>query len=71
MNIDIIKPTAAVALADIARKMEQEGKTIIKLQTGDPDFATHVSIIEAANKAMLNGQTHYSFSQGLPVLRKK
>ena len=71
MNIDIIKPTAAVALADIARKMEQEGKTIIKLQTGDPDFATHVSIIEAANKAMLKGQTHYSFSQGLPVLRKK
>lgn len=71
MNIDIIKPTAAVALADIARKMEAEGKKIIKLQTGDPDFSTHPTIIEAANKALLEGNTHYSFSQGLPVLRKK
>ncbi len=71
MNIDIIKPTAAVALADIARKMEAEGKKVIKLQTGDPDFSTHPSIIEAANKALLEGNTHYSFSQGLPILRKK
>lgn len=71
MNIDIIKPTAAVALADIARKMEAEGKKVIKLQTGDPDFSTHSTIIEAANKALLAGNTHYSFSQGLPILRKK
>ena len=71
MNIDIIKPTAAVALADIARKMEAEGKKVIKLQTGDPDFSTHSTIIEAANRALLAGNTHYSFSQGLPILRKK
>ncbi len=71
MNIDVIKPTAAVALADIARKLELEGKKIIKLQTGDPDFATHNSIIEAAHTAMLAGNTHYSFSQGLPALRKQ
>ncbi len=70
MNIDFIKPTAAVALADIARTMEAEGKKVIKLQTGDPDFATHSIIIEAANKAMQNGHTHYSFSQGLPLLRE-
>jgi aspartate/methionine/tyrosine aminotransferase len=71
MNIDIIKPTAAVALADIARKMELDGKKVIKLQTGDPDFATHRSIIEAANASLLAGHTHYSFSQGLPLLRKQ
>jgi aspartate aminotransferase len=69
MNIDSIKPTAAVALADIARTLEMGGQPIIKLQTGDPDFATHPSIIKAANKAMLEGHTHYSFSQGLPLLR--
>lgn len=69
MNIDQIKPTAAVALADIARTLEMSGKTIIKLQTGDPDFATHPTIIAAANKAMLEGHTHYSFAQGLPLLR--
>lgn len=70
MNIDIIKPTAAVALADIARTMEAAGKKVIKLQTGDPDFSTHNTIIEAASNALKNGHTHYSFSQGLPKLRE-
>lgn len=69
MNIEKIKPTAAVALADIARTLEHEGKKVVKLQTGDPDFATHHSIIDAANKAMQDGFTHYSFTQGLPILR--
>lgn len=71
MNIDTIKPTAAVALADIARTLEHEGKKVVKLQTGDPDFATHDVVISAANKAMADGYTHYSFTQGLPVLRDK
>ncbi len=71
MNIDTIKPTAAVALADIARTLEHEGKKVVKLQTGDPDFATHDVVISAANKAMTDGYTHYSFTQGLPVLRDK
>lgn len=71
MNIDTIKPTAAVALADIARTLEHEGKKVVKLQTGDPDFPTHDVVISAANKAMTDGYTHYSFTQGLPVLRDK
>lgn len=71
MNIDTIKPTAAVALADIARTLEHEGKKVVKLQTGDPDFPTHDVVISAANKAMADGYTHYSFTQGLPVLRDK
>lgn len=71
MNIDSIKPTAAVALADQARELELAGKTIIKLQTGDPDFNTHPLIIEAAHQALQQGLTHYSFSQGLPELRDK
>lgn len=70
MNIDFIKPTAAVSLADIARTMELDGKKVIKLQTGDPDFSTHSSIINAANNALKKGHTHYSFSQGLPKLRE-
>lgn len=70
MNIDFIKPTAAIALADIVRTMEAVGKKVIKLQTGDPDFSTHSAIIEAASIALKNGHTHYSFSQGLPRLRE-
>jgi aspartate aminotransferase len=71
MNIDQIKPTAAVALADAARQLELNGIPIIKLQTGDPDFDTHPIICDAASKALQSGLTHYSFSQGLPILRQK
>ncbi len=70
MNIKQIAPTASVHLADVARKMELEGKQIIKFQTGDPDFATHPAVITAANEAMQAGFTHYSFAQGLPALRQ-
>jgi aspartate/methionine/tyrosine aminotransferase len=71
MNIDNITATASVSLADKARKMEIDGEKIIKLQTGDPFFKTHNSIIEAANLSLKNDNTHYSFAQGLPNLRRK
>jgi aspartate/methionine/tyrosine aminotransferase len=70
MNLDQITPTASVALADRVRQLERSGKSIIKLQTGDPDFATHPEIVEAAFKAMRDGHTHYSESIGLPLLRR-
>lgn len=70
MKIDSIEKTLSVALADQARRLKSSGKNIIELQTGDPDFSTHQDIITAANKAMLGGYTHYSFSSGLPTLRE-
>jgi len=70
MKIESIIPTAAVALADRARSMELMGKQILKLQTGDPDFNTHDCIKLALERAIKKNQTHYSFSQGLPELRK-
>lgn len=69
MNIASIIPSASVALADKVREMERSGSTIVKLQTGDPDFATHPAIIEATAKAMRDGLTHYSDSAGLLQLR--
>lgn len=69
MNIASIIPSASVALADKVRELERDGSTIVKLQTGDPDFATHPAIIEATAKAMHDGLTHYSDSAGLLQLR--
>jgi aspartate aminotransferase len=71
MNIDLIESTPSVALADVARKLKMSGVHVIELQTGDPDFSTPVEIIEAANSALLNGRTHYSFSAGIPELRDR
>ncbi len=70
MNIDLIEKTPSVALADYAGLLKKSGLNIIELQTGDPDFSTHPDIITATHKALLDGNTHYSFSMGLPSLRE-
>ncbi len=53
-----------------ARALEAEGKNIIHLEIGEPDFDTPKNIKEAAKKAIDEGYTHYGPSQGLPQLRK-
>ncbi len=55
---------------DRVQKMEKEGKNIIHLEIGDPDFKTPGHIIEAAFKSMQAGETHYANSTGLFDLRK-
>jgi aspartate aminotransferase len=60
---------AYVVLAK-AKAMERQGKSIIHLQIGEPDFDTPRNIIDAAVKAMQNGQTHYAPSAGIPEARE-
>ena len=60
---------ATVALADRVRRLRASGRDIVGLQTGDPDFATPLAIVEVAARAMRDGQTHYCDSRGLPELR--
>jgi aspartate/methionine/tyrosine aminotransferase len=62
--------SATIALADRVRQLQAAGKTIIALQTGDPDFHTPAAICDAATLAMRAGHTHYSNSRGLPALRE-
>lgn len=63
-----INESVTVSFADYVRNIEAQGKRIIKLQTGDPHFATHPKVIEAAREAMVNGHTHYASSSGIPEL---
>ncbi|NOY87989.1 MAG: aminotransferase class I/II-fold pyridoxal phosphate-dependent enzyme, partial [FCB group bacterium] len=60
----------AFAVLAKARKMEAEGKSIIHLQIGEPDFDTPSNITEAGIKALRDGQTHYSPSGGVPLARE-
>jgi (5-formylfuran-3-yl)methyl phosphate transaminase len=53
-----------------AHELEQEGKDIIHLEVGEPDFATPPPISEAAIEAIKNEETHYTHSLGLIELRK-
>jgi len=69
-SVSAIASSASVTLADRVRRMTGAGRRIIGLQTGDPNFQTPPTIIEAAHQAMIEGLTHYSNSRGLPELRQ-
>lgn len=60
---------AFTTLAKI-NKLKSEGKEIIVFSIGEPDFDTPRNIIDAAHKALDNGMTHYTASQGLMDFRK-
>src|SRR5215468_6946611 len=53
-----------------ARQLEAQGKDIIHLEIGEPDFDTPANVSDAGIKAIKNGWTHYSPSAGLPQLRE-
>lgn len=53
-----------------AKKLEAEGKSIIHLQIGEPDFDTPANICEAGIKGIRDGYTHYCPSAGIPEARK-
>ena len=53
-----------------ARELERQGKDIIHLEIGEPDFHTPKNIIQSAISALKAGWTHYGPSAGLPDLRK-
>ena len=52
-----------------ARALEKQGRDIVHLEIGEPDFDTPAHIIEAACDALHHGYTHYGPSAGLPELR--
>jgi len=53
-----------------ARALEAQGRDIIHLEIGEPDFNTPVHIVEAAIKALRDGHTGYTPSAGIPPLRQ-
>jgi aspartate/methionine/tyrosine aminotransferase len=53
-----------------ARALERQGRSIVHLEIGEPDFDTPAHIKEAAKRALDAGATHYGPSAGLPELRE-
>jgi len=53
-----------------ARKLEAEGRDIVHLEIGEPDFDTPQNIVDAAKNALDDGFTHYGPSNGLPQARE-
>ena len=69
-QFDLIRQSATVAVADRVTNLRAQGRAIIGLQTGDPDFATPPAVMDAALAAMRGGATHYGPSRGSLELRR-
>jgi aspartate/methionine/tyrosine aminotransferase len=52
-----------------SRALEAQGRSIVHLEIGEPDFKTPQHIVDAAKQALDEGWTHYGPAQGLPELR--
>lgn len=53
-----------------ARALEAQGKDIVHLEIGEPDFDTPANVVESGVEALRKGWTHYTPSAGLPALRE-
>ncbi len=69
-RMDRIPPSGTIRMAELARKMEREGKKVLHLEVGEPDFDTPEHIKEAAYEAIRSGFTHYTSSRGILELRE-
>ncbi|HJV07258.1 MAG TPA: pyridoxal phosphate-dependent aminotransferase [Chromobacteriaceae bacterium] len=64
-----IAPFQVMAILEKAKALQQQGKDVIHLEVGEPDFATPAAIVEAGRAALAEGHTFYTAAQGLPELR--
>ena len=53
-----------------ARELQAQGREVIHLEVGEPDFATPQPVINAGQRALAEGKTHYTPALGLPELRE-
>jgi aspartate/methionine/tyrosine aminotransferase len=66
-----ISPFIVMEVLERASALEKEGKNIIHLEVGEPDFDVPECVLEASESAMNQGKTHYTHSLGDPELRQE
>jgi aspartate aminotransferase len=69
-RIDRLGSESAFEAGAMARALLDAGRDIIGLHIGEPDFETPANIIEAARRALADGQTHYAPPLGVPAFRE-
>lgn len=62
--------SGTLRMLDLAKRLEREGRDIIHMEVGEPDFDTPEHVKRAASEALEKGMTKYTPSAGLPELRE-
>jgi len=65
-----IKPSPTIAVTNLARELQAQGRDVIGLGAGEPDFDTPEHVKEAAIAAIRGGQTKYTAVDGTPALKQ-
>jgi len=68
-NVAQLRPSATIAVSTLAKQLKAEGRDVINLSVGEPDFDTPDWIAEAGAEAIRAGQTRYTAAAGIPELR--
>jgi len=66
-----IEPFHVMSLLARARQLEAQGRKVVHMEIGEPDFVTPDPVIKAAEDALKKGFTHYTPAIGLALLREK
>ena len=69
-NLEKIAPSATVAMTQLARDLKNQGKNVISLSAGEPDFDTPENIKRAAIEAITRGETKYTAVDGIDELKE-
>ena len=69
-NIQRLQPSATIAVSSLAKQLKAEGRDIINLGAGEPDFDTPAWISEAGIQGIRDGKTRYTPAPGTPQLRQ-
>ena len=68
-NVARLRPSATITVSTLAKKLAAEGRDIVNLSTGEPDFGTPARVAEAGVAAIREGRTRYTPAAGMPELR--
>lgn len=65
-----VEPFHVMDILARARAMDAQGRDVVHMEVGEPDFDTPTPVVEAGIAALRRGQTHYTPARGLPALRR-
>ena len=69
-NVSALAPSATIAVSTLCKQLRAEGRDILDLSVGEPDFRTPDFAAQAGIAAIVQGFTHYTPVPGMPALRE-